>query len=281
MSSCTKQKRAALVEWRGLTQSSHSTQGSSYGHYSQGPATQAIETLQASTPQATQSAAARSAAALPTGGTCSFGPALSPASLRRGLHPSDLLPLLRPVARGGIDHGQPHRPELAAHARRLGTGIPFQLPPRLLETTLVAVASGAYLGRTDCQAPRRYGRDSSGGRRYGGRASRQEGVRQGPASRRRAFVALLHGLPLRAQVGRAGHLGAVAVYDQALGVADFGGVVSQSRQRQKPPGPSQTPGPVDAANAQGHAALVSRPPLYLCRRWRLRHPRVGQHGGLP
>src|SRR5260370_372778 len=163
MSSCTKQKRAALVEWRGLQQSSHSMQGSSYGHYSQGPATQAIETLQAPTPQATQSAATRSAAALPTGGTCSFGPALSPASLRRSLHPSDLLPLLRPAACSGIDHGQPHGPELTAHARRLRAGISFQLPPRLLETALVAVASGTCLGRTDRQVLPAYGRDSSGG----------------------------------------------------------------------------------------------------------------------
>src|SRR2546423_3078336 len=96
----------------GLAQSSRSTQGGSYGHYSPEPTTQTIETLQAPTPPATPGAATGSSAAPPAGGTSSFGPALFHPSLRRGFHAPDLLPLLCPAARGGIDHGQPYRSEL-------------------------------------------------------------------------------------------------------------------------------------------------------------------------
>src|SRR5713226_8627499 len=135
MSSCTKQNRAALMKWWEASPTHRSMQGSSYGHYSQGPATQAIETVPTPTAPATQSATACPAAALPADGTSPFACALFPPSLRRGFYPADFLPLLRPGASGDIDHRQPHGPELAAHAPRLGARIPFQLQPRLLETT--------------------------------------------------------------------------------------------------------------------------------------------------
>src|SRR5436305_139260 len=177
MSSCTKQKRAALMEWKGVTRSLRSKQGSSYDHYSHGPTTQAIESLPTPTPPATQHAAACAAATLPPGGTSSGGAALVPPGLRRSLHAPDLLPLLYPGARGRIDHGQPYGHESAAYARHLGARGFFQLPSRLLETTLVAVASGTDPGRANCPALRRHRPHSPGGRRHRRRASPQEGVR--------------------------------------------------------------------------------------------------------
>src|SRR5438132_12205077 len=111
MSSCIEQTRAALVKWWGVLATSPFRQGGSHGHYSRQSATQATETFPTPAPPTTQSAAAYSAAASPIGGASTVGRALSPPSFRRGLHPPDLSPILRPAARGCSDHRQSHDPK--------------------------------------------------------------------------------------------------------------------------------------------------------------------------
>src|SRR5262245_51988501 len=230
MSSCAQQKRAALVEWRGFPQSSPSRQGGSHGQHNHRPASPAVQTLPPSTPPPAQSPTALATATPPTGSPSAFGPPLLRASLRRGVHAPDLLPLFRPAAGRCFDHRQPYDPQSAPHAGRAAARTPCQLSSRLLETTVVAVAFGTPPGRVDHWSLAGLGFDSCGWRRYRRRASRQNGLRQGPPSRRRAFVPLLYRLSLRPQVGGAGDPGAIFVYDAALGAAGLGGVVSQSRQ---------------------------------------------------
>src|SRR5215471_16000565 len=140
MSSCSKQKRATLVEWRRLQQPSHSEQGSSHGQYSDGPATQADQTLATATPPTTQSATAFAKATASLGRAGTFGHSLLSPSLCRRIHASDLLPLLRLGACRSAHDRQPHDPESAAHSWHPVAGTAFQLPPRLLQATLVAVA---------------------------------------------------------------------------------------------------------------------------------------------
>src|SRR5947209_2024275 len=279
MDSCTKQKRAALMEWREYHAPSRSRQGGSHAQYSQGAATPAYETFATAAATTTQSPTTRSASALPTREPSTFGHSSFLARLCRCVHASDLLPLLCFAARSGFDHGQPHCPESAAHTWYLGARSRFQLPSLLLETTLVAVASGLSSGRLADWPLCCFGVNSTGGRRHRRRASRQEGLRQGPASRRRALVPVLYCLPLRPQVGGAGDLGQVSVCLSPLGAAHLSSALSQPEQRQKEARPPQNPSSVDAADAQGRTALVPRPPFRLCRRWRLRYSRVGTHRG--
>src|SRR5581483_1366930 len=119
--------------------------------------------------------------------------------------------------------------------------------------------------------------DPSGRRRHRRRTSRQESLWQGASSRCRALVALVHGVSLRAQVGRVGRVGPFPVHQPAVGFAGVGGALSE----QGPVGEATTQDTVaaNAANAQGAVALVSRTYFRLCRRRRLRHARVGPHRG--
>src|SRR5207245_2323449 len=138
MSSCSKQKRAALMEWRELQETFPSEQGGSYAQYSQEQLPQALPTL--STP--TQGAAACPQATASARSAGSVGHPLLLANLCFGVHRPHLRPHLGPAARGYPDCGQPYGAESAPHTRSLAAGISFQLPSRLLQTTLVAVASG-------------------------------------------------------------------------------------------------------------------------------------------
>src|SRR5581483_4991865 len=178
MSSCAQQKRAALVEWKGLLQSSPSNPGGSHGQYNHRPATPAGQTLPPPTPPLAQGPTALAPATSPPGSASAFGPALLPASLRRSVHAPDLLPLLRAVAGGGADDRQPYDPQPAAHAGHAAARTRSQLSPRLLETPLVAVALGTPAGHRDHWPLGALGSDSPGRRRHRRRAPRPEGLRQ-------------------------------------------------------------------------------------------------------
>src|SRR5260370_23862703 len=149
MSSCSKQKRATLVEWKGLPHSCHSRQGGSDGQYSDPSPTSALQTFQTATSPATQIAAAGAPATSPTGSAGAFGCPLFRTHLCRGLHRPNLLSLLGSDLGGPFDHRQPYHRQSPPHARHHDSGKPFELPPRLLQTTLVAVALGLPLDPLD------------------------------------------------------------------------------------------------------------------------------------
>ena len=103
--------------------------------------------------------------------------------------------------------GRPHRLQPPAHPRRLGSGPSLQLPPRLLQAPLVLLAAGPRPGRLGLRPPRARRPRPPGRRRHRRRAPRRQGLRQGLPPRPGPLHALLHRLPLGAQVGRAGRAG--------------------------------------------------------------------------
>src|SRR5262249_49524307 len=131
MSSCAKQKRAALVEWKGLAQSCPSRQGGSYRQYNQPSARPAAQSFPTSTPPATEGPATSPTAPAPTGGTGPFGPPVVRQHLCRGVHTPDLPALRDPDVGSGADAWQPYHPQCAAYPRHADSGEPFELPPGL------------------------------------------------------------------------------------------------------------------------------------------------------
>src|SRR5919108_3761780 len=127
MSSCSKQKRAALVKWRGSEQSSHCKQGGSHGQYSQGWTTAAVQIFPTAAPTTTQAPATLPQTTAAVGRAGAFGRSFLPQWLRRGVHTSDVLPLLCFGTRLSVDCRQPHDPESAAHAWKVAAGTGLQL----------------------------------------------------------------------------------------------------------------------------------------------------------
>src|SRR5271166_2278434 len=109
MTVLAKQERAALLEWRGSTQSSSSEQGGSYGQYTRTEATTSFP-IEA-TPVAAEEAGERSADAAAVAGDRAAGthsPAAPGSRLVFRLHSSDLSPHRGIVAGGPPDPRQPY-----------------------------------------------------------------------------------------------------------------------------------------------------------------------------
>src|SRR5271165_6089833 len=287
MTVLAKQERAALLEWRGSTQSSSSEQGGSYGQYTRTEATAPRPNQAAFSPKSTllregariskEAAGSRSADAAAGAsdrakGTVGLAPIGSGFVL--GFHPSDLLPHCGLVAGGTPYPRHSHHSEYAADRRCAERRSRFQLSSGLLALALVDVAAGTLSGTLARRALRTRWNNLPGRRRNSGRPSRQESLRQKPASRRRAFVAFVHRVPLRPQVGRAGSADPFPVRPSAVGLASAGSTLPQQGLVETT---AQNTVAIDAANAQSASALVSRAIVCLCRRRWLRHPRVGAH----
>ena len=86
-------------------------------------------------------------------------------------------------------------------------------------------------------------------RRYRGRASRQEGRRHGTPPRPDPLQHELHRLPLRPQVGRADHPGALALRTATVGLARAGRPGPLHGRPSETPPPPQDPGATTATAA--------------------------------
>src|SRR5579885_1039011 len=278
MTGWPKHKRAALLEWRGYNTSSSSEQGGSHGQYTQSRSAASLPGEAAAPSPATASAGpARTAATAGprTAGAVGVAPAV--ARLGRCLHPADLSSLRGVVVGGAADHRQSHDSQCPADGGPSGGGTSAHGSPRFLAPASVDLAAEPTLDARGNRALRSRRTGPSGRRRHRRRTSRQESLWQGASSRCRALVALVHGVSLRAQVGRVGRVGPFPVHQPAVGFAGAGGALSE----QGPVGEATTQDAVaaNAANAQGAVALVSRTYFRLCRRRRLRHARVGPPRG--
>ena len=287
MTAWPKQIRATLLEWRGSTHSSSSEQGGSHGQYTykEATASRPNQPAFASKPtfpcegarisKATAGSCSADAAAGASDrakGTAGLAPIGSGSVL--GFHPSHLLPDCGLVAGGTPYPRHSYHSEYAADGRCAERRSRLQLSSCLLTLALVDMAAGAISGALARRALRTRRNDLPGRRRNRGRPSRQESLRQRPASRRRAFVAFVHSVPLRPQVGRAGSADPFPVRPSAVGLACAGSTLPQQGFVEAA---AQDTVAIDAANAQSASALVSRTIVCLCRRRWLRHPRVGPY----
>src|ERR1017187_6692752 len=283
-----KQKRAALLEWRGSTQSSSSEQGGSHGQYTRTEATATLPNKAVPIPTSSRfrEAAPVSAAAAGTRSADTAtvaddrtagaaGAATADSGFAFRFHPPDLLPHRGLVAGGPPHRRQSHHSQCAADRRRVEHRSCLQLSSRLLALALGDVAAWAMSCAMAHRALRSRWDNLPGRRRNCRRASRQEGLRQRPASRCRAFVAFVHGIPLWPQVGRAGGADPLSVRSSAVGLAGVDGALPQQGFVEAA---AQNTIASHAANAQSVPALVSRALDRFCRRRWLWHSRVGAHG---
>src|ERR1039457_1638808 len=147
-----KQKRAALLEWRGSTQSSSSEQGGSHGQYTRTEATATLPNkavpiptwsrFREAAPVSAAAAGTRSAdtatgADERTAGAAGAATADSGFAFR--FHPPDLLPHRGLVAGGPPHRRQSHHSQCAADRRRVEHRSCLQLSSRLLALALVDV----------------------------------------------------------------------------------------------------------------------------------------------
>ena len=137
---------------------------------------------------------------------------------KRGAGQSHLLPDCGLFAGGTPYPRHSYHSEYAADGRCAERRSRLQLSSCLLTLALVDMTAGALSGALARRALRTRRNDLPGRRRNRGRPSRQESLRQRPASRRRAFVAFVHSVPLRPQVGRAGSADPFPVRPSALPV---------------------------------------------------------------
>ena len=222
MTAWPKQKRAALLEWRGSSQSSSSEQGGSYGQYTRTEA--AAPRPDRQQPRWNSTFSAQRPPTLGSGSGLVLGGRGEQIASNRAKGAIGL-------AASGSGSGarlSPDRPITASWSccwrpSSRSAVIPFSICCGRSAALNVGHASsyhrvfsrspwsmwrlGRCLARMARRALRSRGMISSGRRRNGRRASRQEGLRQRPASRCRTFVAFVHGLPLRPQMGRAGGVG--------------------------------------------------------------------------
>lgn len=175
-----------------------------------------------------------------------------------------------------LNHGAAHRNQHFADSGPRYARPSFQLSPRVLVPSLVQLEIGSRPGNAHSRPLASPGAGASGRRRYGGRASRQEGLREGVSPRRCALDAFLHRVSLGTQVGCVGNLGEVSLCRTTVGVARPGGVVSQPGMEQKAQAATQNPGGTHATTAGRACALVSPAKIRVCRRWRLRNPSAGK-----
>src|SRR5713226_1167831 len=271
MVSCTKQKRATLLEWKDPNNPSIPEQGGSRGYYTTKPTAKNSQGNPSQGQEATPRAAPIEAA---SPDTHSQDSAAIVARVDDGFHRTDLSTLRHLAVRRYLDRGKAHDPQSVAHRAGPGARPPLQLPSRLLEAPLVQLELGPHLDRFHPEALGSRRRGIPGGRRHGGRASRQKSLRQGLPSRCRALEPLVHRLPLRAQMGGVGHIDQVSFRRSALGLARVGSFVSfQGMGRKTRPTPQNAFG-TDAATVGRVAALVPRTAVRVSGRWRLRHART-------
>ena len=156
----------------------------------------------------------------------------------------------------------PHDLSSAADRRGAGRRPLVELSRRALEAALVDVAAGADSRATRRRSFRSARHDLDQRRRHCHAASGEEGLRQGPASRRRPFHALVHSVevgtraPAEGWSGRAGDRGATAGLEPPLGAAGVVRAVPDSRRGQEARTPSQDAVRPDAAASVRAAALV-------------------------
>src|SRR5262245_59169397 len=186
------------------------------------------------------------------------------------------LPAFHPARLGGpLDHRPPHGPQPTPHHTQPGPGRRLQLPPRPVARQVARPAPGCSVRSLGPAPPGTQEADRVGRRRHRLRAPGQEGLGQGPPPRCRPQQSLVHRLPLGAQVGGAGRPGPLPVHPQAVADPAVGRPVSHTQGQPGGRSPSQDARRPDAADVVRALALVPRPALRLCRRFGLRHARVG------
>src|SRR6266508_1111572 len=190
------------------------------------------------------------------------------------VYPADFPTRDHSYARSHFDYGTAHRGQHPAHGEQSRPRRSFELSTRAVQRALVRVANGLCVDTGDRALFLSQRCHPAGGRRHGRRTPRQEGLRQGAASRSAALEFLVHGPSLRSQMGGVVDLGKVSLCQTRLGLAGADYLVSfpqrQSGARQSAP----DPGRVDAADAAGLVALVSGPVFSVRRRRQFWHPRT-------
>src|SRR5438128_3877149 len=271
MTNCSKQNRAALLESRELPKPLIPEQGGSRGKYT---ANSPAENSQRHSTQDQDEASGAAAGEVSAPDSHPQDSATVVARSGGEFHTADFSPLRHLGIRRHLDRGTTDHRQSVAHRACFGARPPVQLPPRILETPLVQLDLGTNLDRFCSGALGSRGACNLGGRRHRRRASRQESLRQGLPSRRRAFEPFVHGLPLWAQMGGIGYLGEVSLCHSSLGFASAGSFVSLQGMGPATWTTAQNAFGIDAATVVGAAALVPRTALRVRRRWWLWHART-------